>query len=805
MNYKESLNDFKIEDKKDTILATSKIIDLETEEYTDLKRLIGNIAYTNKGMRDYQLEFDPKNYISNNQQNTIKDDKGNYIRLKVYRNSKVGNVSVKWNDVRIEQKIDAKNEKIYYRLNFYYIDNTEVAFILETLGYQEFRNLNIFLNYGDVDSYEVDYNYFVKNFADALYRENDGKRLKFIYENIPETILTNISSLIDNNVMFEHLEMLTRYDNEGVFSGWRDGSSAVIQILKAFGNPIPVLNYFRKFPEKLNTIYYNLDGSSQYGGQQQSNKVILGNIILVLSMFADNTKRKQGATMFTIGNGYKINTKLWELGRIFGFGNSDNGTFYLQQQKEEQQRIKIVPKEGDPNATQTVTKDLDEGAQYHPLDMVYLKDISGGIEELYLVPAIYLKALADAESWAVVQHNIRITADVLAVVIGITTLPTGNPYFLLLAIADISLAGADLTIQTFKDELVKYEGGKEFLDTWEKVYTAGGFTIAGLTLVGGFYIGAARLLTKIADGSIKNYIKTLVLKAVLETNISNFQKNTIKVLEPQEIFLGEGYKAMGQELAEHGVVFITGQREGKYQLSYAGIYKGEVILEFNKAELSNIFKDWWRLKGEKMVEVLEWKYDFSILIKIEQFINTYSKVLQEKRHLLKQFINFEEEAVIKYYTTSAYEDLNKFLRGLLNIKNQDKLKEMEAFADALRKSLNKLPDSHYKMFYRSFYMEENQLKTLFKEGGIYEEKAFMSTSFDYDDFLKYWLQENPRHNVIMKIEGKTAKNVEDISDMPEEAEAMFLDGKSFDVIRVRRIPNPLNTSKEIIQITLKEN
>lgn len=82
-------------------------------------------------------------------------------------------------------------------------------------------------------------------------------------------------------------------------------------------------------------------------------------------------------------------------------------------------------------------------------------------------------------------------------------------------------------------------------------------------------------------------------------------------------------------------------------------------------------------------------------------------------------------------------------------------------------------------------------------------KAFMSASFDYDDFLKYWLQENPRHNVIMKIEGKTAKNVRDISQMPEEAEAMFLDGKRFEVLKMRPITHPLNGDKEVYEIILK--
>lgn len=160
------------------------------------------------------------------------------------------------------------------------------------------------------------------------------------------------------------------------------------------------------------------------------------------------------------------------------------------------------------------------------------------------------------------MQNIRIAADLVAVVIGVLTLPTGNPYFLLLAIADITLAGADLTVQAFREQILQIEGGAEFLNTWEKIYTVGGFAIAGLTLVSGFYRLAAKLLITVTKESAKNYLKYLVIKAILETNISNFQKNTLKVVEPKEIFLGTQYKVLGQEMAENGVIFLSGQKEG---------------------------------------------------------------------------------------------------------------------------------------------------------------------------------------------------------------------------------------------------
>ncbi|MDP9958537.1 hypothetical protein [Chryseobacterium lathyri] len=590
-------------DKINSIPASSsEVTGWITDEYINLEKLIVKIKAANSGMNNYQFIYYPQELESNTENKSIQNKNNGFIQLKVYRNPKAGNVSVKWKDSRITQKIDPRTKKIYYRLHFYYVNSQETAFILETSWYQDFRDLNILLNYGDVDKYEADYNYFLQNFADALRDEKDAERLKFIYENIPETLLSNISHFVDNEVFFEHLEILSKDDDSDIF---RDSSTAVVQVFKAFGNPIPILNYFRENPAKLNRIYYNLDKSSEHNDKLLSNRMILANILMVFSMFSKNTKQKKTAKTFTIGKGYKINSNIME-GGIFQRDNDNyRDTFFLQQQKEEQQNVKVIPKEVDPNEQKTVVTDLDDGAQYHPLDMVYLIDISSEKEISYFVPAIYVKVLADEQEWQVTLQNIRIAADIVAVIIGVLTLPAGNPYFLLLAIADISLAGADITIQAFKEEILKYEGGKEFLEDWEKLYVYGGSALVATNVVGGFYLGAARLLTKIAEGEVKNYLKSIVIKAILEINISSFTKDSIRIIEPEEIFLGVEYKALGEKMTEKGVIFIGGKKDGKFAETFEAVYDGEIIEEFSKAETSKFYKKWGKLKDEKLEETLE--------------------------------------------------------------------------------------------------------------------------------------------------------------------------------------------------------
>lgn len=599
--------------------SISEITDWVTDEYIDLEKLIIKIKAANSGMNDYQFVYNPKDLNANIQNTSIKNKSDGFIQLKVYRNPKIGNVSVKWKDSRITQKIDLRSKKIYYRLHFYYANSAETAFILETSWYRDFKDLNILLNYGDVDKYEADYNYFLQNFAVALRNEKEADRLKFIYENIPESILENLSNNVDNEIFFNHLEILSKDDDSSTF---RDSSAAVIQIFKAFGSAIPILNYFRENPAKLNRIYYNLDKSGEYNGKPLSNRMILANIMMIFSMFAKNTKQKKTAKTFTIGKGYKINGNILEGGVFQKDGDHYRDTFFLQQQKEETVTYNIQGSQTmgtSSNGNRTVTTDIDEGAQYHPLDMVYIKDISGEKEMVYFVPAIYLKALADAQEWEVVLQNIRMAADIVAVIIGVLTLPTGNPYFLLLAIADISLAGVDLTIQAFKEEILKYEGGKEFLDAWEKIYSIGSVLVGGALLVSAFYKAGLKLILLpevINNINLQNAIKTYMVKVLLEVNISSFEGDTIKILTKNTEIVSATSGALNdfkiKRLFERECFLLSGNIvEGtKVGEEFALVYKGEIIVQGNKSDfykrIKEIGKDIY--SNLRLTEILEVMY-----------------------------------------------------------------------------------------------------------------------------------------------------------------------------------------------------
>ena len=144
------------------VTLVSDITDWQTDEYINLALLVSKIKYANNGMRDYILEYNANDYQSNTQNKSLSLPGKNFIRLKAYLHSKAEKVSVKWNQTQITHEIAVGKEKIYYRINFFYAKSEEKAIILETCSYQEFRDLNILLGYGDIDDYDTDYKYFLK-------------------------------------------------------------------------------------------------------------------------------------------------------------------------------------------------------------------------------------------------------------------------------------------------------------------------------------------------------------------------------------------------------------------------------------------------------------------------------------------------------------------------------------------------------------------------------------------------------------------------------------------------------------------
>ena len=595
-----------------------------TDDYIRKQLLCNKLKYSNHLRMHFILDYDINDYDGTTEEAYIKDDKENIIWLKTYFNKNKEIVDLVQQQCEIRFTINASKEEISGQLiYFYHRDANKIelrrkkAIILETFSYEEFRNLVMYVGYDDFENYTEYKNYFTEIFKSSFLKAKSALELKFLYTHTPEFILRGMA--LQDETVFGHLLALTKLDDTGVFSGWKDGSSALVNVLKAFSGNTFLLEKFKSDPELCNRIYFNLDGVSEFNGEMKSNRIIFATILMQYCLFSHN-RPKAGAPTFKIGNEYKVNTEVFGLsGAILGFGKSDEKTFFLQQQKEVVQRALIVPKEGDPNATEQTTEDLDDGAEFYPLEMVYFikqntSEANGEVEQqgtIMMVPAIYVKAWADAEKWEDINETIRIVADMIGIVFGIGTLAlSGNPYLLLAAAADLSLALPDLTIQAFRDEIAKLPGGEEFLRQWDLFYNVVGSAVALPQLAIGvaqiaaaFYRSCLSLLTLPQTAEkVRQGLRASAISVFLDLNSGAFQRKDLRMFTPTEwVIPSAGFISKTSEcdaLIQNGAFFIEldaaaimesiGKKGGinpdaigsiSSNRRFALVYKGEIIAQ----------------------------------------------------------------------------------------------------------------------------------------------------------------------------------------------------------------------------------
>ncbi|REC80428.1 hypothetical protein DRF60_01585 [Chryseobacterium elymi] len=691
-----------------------------TDNFINKQQLCYNLRRSNTIGNHFILEYDINDYDWHAEQLSIKDEK-NVIRLKTYLNKNKELVDLVQSQSEIEFDIDLTEKKMSFRLKYFFrrqADNENLrrrkAIVLETFSYEEFRNLIQYVGYGDFEqgtSYDY-FGYFTKVYQFYFQKASTPEELLFLYTNTPDFVFERM--LLDNEKVMDHLITLADYDDTGFWSGWKDGSSALVNVLKAFSSHIYLLERFKKEPELCNKIYYGLDGISYIDGKPQPNRVIFANILQQFCLFSQN-RPKLDASTFLTGKGYKINTDVMELsGNWLGFGQSDSKTFFLQQQQEYISDESAEYETDDLGITTTVKsqsrmKNLNDGAQYHPLEMVYFvnekeKYINPETGEqmppvTMIVPAIYVKAMADAEKWEEINYFIRITADILAVTLGIVTLATtGNPYLILAAMADLSLAGIDLTVQALRQEIAKLPGGESFLEDWDLIYGVGGIIIAAPQLIVSAYRGIFVLIPKAAK-NVQQGLKAMAISLFLDLNSGVFQRKDLRVFSPTEwVIPSAGFFSKAAEcdaLVRNGAFFMELDAAAIMEninkgnginpdvigaissnRKFALVYKGEIIAQgsrYDKAyqeTLANLRRASYDV--QKVKSVLEVKFLIKNKGSLDVFHGTSPNAVISIRKngvLLSANIielDFNTKGQGAFYTSSSYKETvgyNKYKFG----------------------------------------------------------------------------------------------------------------------------------------------
>lgn len=763
-------------------LELKEIISKEwrTDDYIRKQLLCNKLKYSNQFNQHFILDYNINDYDGIAEEKYIKDDKDNFIYLKTYLNKNKELVNLVQTECEIKFIINAAQKQISCQLIYFFhrdADREELrrkkAIVLETFSYEEFRRLVMHVGFDDFENYSKYKNYFTEIFKSSFLKAKSAEELKFLYTNTPEFVLRGMA--LENETLFGHLLALTKLDDTGIFSGWKDGSSALVNVLKAFSDRFFLVDKFKKSPELCNRIYFNLDGVSEFNGEMKSNRIIFATILMEYCLFSDN-RPKAGAPTFRIGNEYKVNTEVFGLaGDLLGFGKSDEKTFFLQQQKEVTKRVFIVPKEGDPNATEQVTEDLDEGAEFYPLDMVYFieQHTSETNEEgeqrgtVMMVPAIYIKALADAEKWEDINETIRIVADMVGVVFGIGTLAlSGNPYLLLAAAADLSLALPDLTIQAFRAEIAKLPGGDEFLRQWDLIYNVLGSAVAVPQLAVGlaqltvaFYRSCLSLLkasVNVAE-NVRQGLRASAISVFLDLNSGVYQRKDLRMFNPTEwVIPSAGFISKTSEcdaLIQNGAFFIElnaaaimesiGKKGGinpdaigsiSSNRRFALVYKGEIIAQgsrYDKAyqkvlqEIRKVSYD-----AEKVGKILEEYRIIAFCERIPKIANKFPlESLPEEGFILSY--TFDSNGIFKQSTGNIFKsreyDFVITKSGELRIGNKHHLlgnRENVLAAGSMSFKNGRISELHnLSGHYRPTIEEAMRLEKILQELGIPIKKA----------------------------------------------------------------------------------
>lgn len=232
--------------------------------------------------------------------------------------------------------------------------------------------------------------------------------------------------------------------------------------------------------------------------------------------------------------------------------------------------------------------------------------------------------------------------------------------------------------------------------------------------------------------------------------------------------------------------------------------KGDELYQELKKLLNKIIE--WLKKNSKR---------FSKVNHVPTYLISYIKILKRNKDYIKslefiqsigrplgKWLALEQAGSINLYTKSYYINFNKALRKQ---KGYSMTQEFKALQHVLDDALERLPVSEHnnKILQRSAYFTEKEVNRLFKVGEDFVEEAFFSTTYS-EEALYAWMRMVNTDNVLFKVHGKNGKLIEAVSNIPNEAEVLFKSKTVFRVESVRKIDHPLDKSKLITEIILKE-
>ena len=476
------------------------------------------------------------------------------------------------------------------------------AIILTLHTYSEFYYLVKHLHHTTTKVLEEN---FTRKFV-TVFDQYQGRisDLSILYKAAP-TYAINKYFIDNKEKVFKNLIDLLSFDDKGLLSWFKDSSGPVINLLRGIGDADYLYTKFSTNQTLVKRIYQDMQGSSSFNDSLVENKMIFACLMRGLCISQFKRRLTVLDKTFHYGENYKIRSN------VISQGDEKNDTIFLQEfQLITQDPWVFLPDLEIPQ---------EKGSYYYPLDLVKLINADSSSESLEIVPAIYIKAHADEESWTEIGRAARIAGDLLGIILGVGALETGNPYILALSIADLGITSADLLVALNEEKIAQLEGGKEFLEKYNRIVLYVSIPLAGTLLIAGLFEAAPKLLKAIANSpkllvKSRELVYKMLWKVVNELNFVaiNRELSFIKIYDKVPEIIGDILKNVPsgkvQELLDKNVIFNGAAEviDGKTVTKYIVSYKGYVLAEGETSkEILESMKGLLNKSGDELVEALE--------------------------------------------------------------------------------------------------------------------------------------------------------------------------------------------------------
>ncbi|EQB93068.1 hypothetical protein C874_16905 [Elizabethkingia anophelis 502] len=192
--------------------------------------------------------------------------------------------------------------------------------------------------------------------------------------------------------------------------------------------------------------------------------------------------------------------------------------------------------------------------------------------------------------------------------------------------------------------------------------------------------------------------------------------------------------------------------------------------------------------------------ELKTLLKDKSFSEIYWDLSNGKiKRVFGNLLKYEEEAVLRFYTTNAgYKNFNKALRGEIKMTGFYSVQEK-----LMNEALEKLPVYESEnLLYRIENLTEVQVKEYYKVGEVITNRHFTSATYS-EEAVEGAIELRPA-NLLIIIENKNGRLIENLSTLKKEKEVLFKSSTKFYVKEIGFEPNPYEPWVPMKRIILVE-